>query len=167
MNELDSYYEQSSNTKSNPYKSKREAKKKYDKENEKYRDTNYEIVSGASFYTNVYEESTEKINVLYYQIAEFNNYPDNKNTLVGKRNIRAFVLLGAGGGSSCSYSYNIIKIKNYNIHESKLKKFLNYITSSASNKNRIKYKFYPVYNFDNTEYPSGNDINECVSELLY
>ena len=41
---------------------------------------------------------------------------------------------------------------------------------SKLNKNnkifKIMYKFYPVYNFNYTNPPTGNDINQCQSELL-
>ena len=57
------------------------------------------------------------------------------------------------------------------ISERKLDKFINYITNvlpkqKPNNDIKIKYKFYPVYDFVNTLPPNGNEINECVSELL-
>ena len=32
---------------------------------------------------------------------------------------------------------------------------------------KTMFKYYPVYNFDYTNPPTGNDINECMSELLF
>ncbi len=31
---------------------------------------------------------------------------------------------------------------------------------------RVMFKYYPVYNFDYTNPPDGNELSQCQSELL-
>jgi hypothetical protein len=53
--------------------------------------------------------------------------------------------------------------------KNKIDKFVEYLNSKQklNKKNfKIMYKFHPVYNFEYTNPPTGNDINQCQSELL-
>ena len=127
-------------------------------------DHKYEFIKGSDFYPSFYNENIIKeIYIRFYQITLFNN----KN----KRLIRSFLIKGKTSEGACLYDYKIIEAKIYMISERKLDKFINYITNvlpkqKPNNDIKIKYKFYPVYDFVNTQPPNGNEINECVSELL-
>jgi hypothetical protein len=127
-------------------------------------DQKYELIKGSDFYQNFYDQSiTKEIYIRFYQITLFNN----KN----KRLIRSFLIKGKTSEGACLYDYKIMEAKIYYINERKLNKFINYITNilpiqKPNNDIKIKYKFYPVYDFVNTPPPNGNEINECVSELL-
>jgi hypothetical protein len=128
-------------------------------------DQKYEFIKGSDFYPNFYNENIIKeVYIRFYQITLFNN----KN----KRLIRSFLIKGKTSEGACLYDYKIIEAKIYMISERKLNKFINYLTNilpkQKANNNDIKtkYKFYPVYDFVNTPPPNGNEINECISELL-
>jgi hypothetical protein len=135
----------------------------------------YEFVKGSDFCKNYYNETvvTTKY-VRFYQIAMFNDYPEKflgsgitmtpKN---GKRCIRSILLKGKSSKGACFYEWSVIEIVNRKISEKKVNEFIEHIKSNRNNNIKIQHKFYPVYNFDNTELPTGNEINECVSELLY
>ena len=127
-------------------------------------DQKYEFIKGSDFYPNFYDQSiTKEVYIRFYQITLFN--------FKNKRLIRSFLIKGKTSEGACLYDYKIIDAKIYMISERKLNKFINYITNvlpiqKPNNDIKIKYKFYPVYNFENTPPPNGNEINECVSELL-
>lgn len=129
-------------------------------------DQKYEFIKGSDFYPNFYDQSiTKEIYIRFYQITLFNNQ--------NKRMIRSFLIKGKTSEGACLYDYKIIESKIYSISERKLNKFINYLTNifpkqknNIDNDIKIKYKFYPAYDFVNTPPPNGNEINECVSELL-
>ncbi len=127
-------------------------------------DKKYEFIKGSDFYPNFYDQSiTKEVYIRFYQITLFN--------VKNKRLIRSFLIKGKTSEGACLYDYKIIEANIYNISERKLNKFINYITNilpiqKPNNDIKIKYKFYPVYDFVNTPPPNGNEINECVSELL-
>jgi len=127
-------------------------------------DHKYESIKGSDFYPSFYNENiTKEVYIRFYQITLFN--------VKNKRLIRSFLIKGKTSEGACLYDYKIIEAKIYMISERRLNKFINYITNvlprqKPNNDIKIKYKFYPVYNFENTPPPNGNEINECVSELL-
>ena len=124
----------------------------------------YEFINGSDYYTGFYDQKNmSEVYIRFYQITLFNN--DNK------RLIRSFLIKGKTSEGACLFDYKIINMKIYKINERKLNKFINYITNiypTQNNQNdiKIKFKFYPVYDFTNTMPPNGNEINECISELL-
>jgi len=136
----------------------------------------YDFVKGSDFCKGYYDNIVVDVSyVRFYQIALFNDYPKNVINsgiaLVPKnprRCIRSFLLRGKNAKGACFFEWEIIEIKNYKISEKKLNTFIEFLSSKTNNKSniKIKHKFYPVYNFDHTEPPSGNEINKCVSELL-
>lgn len=121
---------------------------------------NYDFVKGSDFYKGYYEQNVvETVYVRYYQISLFNQN--------GKRMIRSYLFKGEGSKGACFYNYKIIEMKDYSITEKKLNIFLENLNSNKQNNGiRIKHKFYPVYTFEYVAAPTGNEINECVSELL-
>lgn len=137
----------------------------------------FEFVKGSDFCKGYYDQIViETMYVRFYQIALFNNYSkkilESGIAMVpkdGKRCIRSFLLKGKSSKGACFFDWEVIEVKDHKISEKKLNTFIEYLSSNKNKKSniRIKHKFYPVYNFDNTEPPSGNEINECVSELLY
>lgn len=123
------------------------------------------LVKGSDFHKNFYETSDTNIlkNILirYYQIAMFDEF--------GKYAIRTFLFNGNTSKGSCFFDYKIIELKDYKLSKSKIDKFIKFLDKkkTENNKNfKIMYKFHPVYNFDFTNPPTGNDINQCTSELL-
>ena len=136
----------------------------------------FEFVKGSDFCKGYYDQNIlETKYVRYYQIAMFNDYPkkvlESGIAMVpkdGKRCIRSFLLKGQSAKGACFFDWHVLEVKNHKISEKKLNTFIEYLSSNNKNSNiRFQYKFYPVYNFDNTDSPTGNEINECVSELLY
>jgi hypothetical protein len=140
-------------------------------------DNNFEFVKGSDFCKGYYDQTVvETMYVRFYQIALFNDYSkkilESGIAMVpkdGKRCIRSFLLRGKSSKGACFFDWEILEIKNHKITEKKLNTFIEYLSSNKNKKSniRIKHKFYPVYNFDNTDPPAGHEINECVSELLY
>jgi hypothetical protein len=59
-----------------------------------------------------------------------------------------------------------MEVQNYKLSSSKVDEYVNFLTKNNNSKIKVKYKFYPAYNFDNILPPHGYEINECVSELL-
>jgi hypothetical protein len=136
------------------------------------------------------------VNIYFYQIAQFSDNENNKNFQLSKNsniyNIRAYKFKGIGGSNqgygNCMYSYDIIDINNYKLSKRNVDKFVEkikikgdvegaktglgtgnkykHVHNKDNNKTLYKYKFYPVYNFNETAPPQGYEINECTSELL-
>lgn len=125
-------------------------------------DNNFTIVKGSDLFKENYDKDINNIiYVKFYQIAIFSN-----NDM---KHIRSYLLKGNSTEGSCFYNYEIKKIKNYKIKNDDLKIIINNIDKNIKkSNNNIRYKYlqYPVYDFTNTPPPSGNDINECISELL-
>ena len=125
-----------------------------------------EFVKGCDFYKKYYDQPDknvlQKLRVRYYQIAQFD---DN-----GKVAIRSFLFEGESSKGACFFTYKMIEIKDYQLDKDKLDKFLQTIRMKKLNNKdpnfKIMYKFHPTYNFIYTNPPTGNDINECVSDLL-
>lgn len=156
----------------------------------------YEIIKGSDFFPNIDTlVSNSPVNIYFYQIAQFSDNEKTINPQLNKNsniyNIRAYKFRGVGGpgghGSeygNCLYSYDIINIKDYKLTKRNVDKFIEkikikgdvkgsgagnkyrYINKENNNKTLYKYKFYPVYTFDETPPPQGYEINECTSELL-
>jgi hypothetical protein len=139
-------------------------------------DKHFEFVKGSDFCKGYYDNDiVETVYVRFYQIALFNDYSkkvlESGIALVpndGKRCIKSFLLKGKNAKGACFFDWEIVEVKNHKISEKKLNTFIEYLSSNKNNKSniKIKHKFYPVYNFDYTDPPSGNEINECVSSLL-
>jgi hypothetical protein len=140
----------------------------------------FNIVKGSDLYKGVYDtcqSDIQNILVRYYQVAMFSehdgeyskyNYDINENENTTK-NIRSFLFKGQSGNGACCYNYKIIEIKNYSINENDVDKFINAIKKKSKNNNsefKIVFKYYPVYNFENTAPPTGDEISQCYSELL-
>lgn len=126
---------------------------------------NIELVKGSDFHKNFYEVSdinvVQKINVRFYQIAIFDEFE--------KCTVRSFLFEGQTSKGACFFDYKIIELKDYNLSKTKINKFVRLLDKQKkknNNKFKLMYKFYSVYNFDYTNPPTGNDINECMSELL-
>ena len=124
-----------------------------------------QFVKGSDFYKNYYDSNDknviEKLGVRYYQIAMFEE--------LGKYAIRSYLLEGSNSKGACFYNYKMKEIKEYKIDKKKLDKFVLFLDKEKKKNNKIfklMYKFHPVYNFNFTNPPTGNDINECVSELI-
>ena len=89
-----------------------------------------------------------------------------------KKAIRLYTLEGTSPvGGTCLYEYKVINIRDFTLENSYFDKFEKNLKEQNSNNNendlKIMLKYYPVYNFDFIEPPSGNDVNQCSSELLY
>lgn len=119
----------------------------------------YEFIRGSDYYPNYYDGNVcQTIYIRFYQITLFNER--------GKRHVRSYLLKGSSGLGDCCYKYDIMEVKNYDLSEQKVDQFINYLTKNNNPNLKVKYKFYPVYNFDNVLPPHGYEINECTSELL-
>ena len=119
----------------------------------------YEFIKGSDYYPNYYDaDVTQKVYIRFYQLTLFNE----KN----KRYVRSYLLKGVTGLGDCCYKYDIMEVQNYKLSSSKVDEFVNFLTKNNNSKIKVKYKFYPAYNFDNILPPHGYEINECVSELL-
>lgn len=137
-----------------------------DKNQQKAMEPQFEFVKGSDFRKEYYNQNIiETIYVRYYQIALFN---DVENQLNNKRCVRSLLLKGeTSKGGHCFFNYQIVSVKDYKLSENKINTFIDYLNGLQQNNNlKIKHKFYPVYNFNNVDPPSGNEINECVSDLL-
>lgn len=124
-----------------------------------------QLVKGSDFHKSYYEQPDknliQKNTVRYYQISIFDD--------LGKCSIRSFLFEGITSKGACFFDYKIIELNDYKLTKDKINNFIKYIDKEKKKKNlnfKLMYKFYPVYNFDYTPPPVGNDINECVSELL-
>jgi hypothetical protein len=123
-----------------------------------------QFVKGSDFYKGYYEENlVHKINIRYFQLAIFDEH--------GKRAVRSYLFEGTNSKGACFYDYKIIEIKNYRISAKDLDKFVEKIQNQKSQNNngvefKVMFKWYPVYNFDYTNPPEGNELSQCQSELL-
>lgn len=125
---------------------------------------NIEFVSGSEFHTNIYDiKVASHKSVKYFQLALFSQ--DNK------RSIRLYILEGTNPVSgTCLYEYKVLKIKDYLLSDEYFDKFEKRLREQKSQNNnpdiKIMLKYYPVYDFNFTDPPSGDDITQCISELL-
>lgn len=166
MNNLDKFFNQQLDTETIKYT-----------ENQKSSiENNIEFIKGSEYCRGYYNENViETKYVRFYQIAMFNSYPEkilqSGIALVppnGKRCVRSYLLRGQSSRGACFFDWHIIEIKDYKIAEKELNRFIEYLNSNKKNsKYVLQHKFYPVYNFTDTQPPTGDDINQCVSELLY
>jgi hypothetical protein len=136
---------------------------------------NFNFVKGSDLYKGIYDKCDSNIKnmfVRYYQIAMFNQHEDNDNyneyeEKHGKRSIRSFLFKGHTGSGDCCYDYRVAEVKNYLIDEKDLDKFIRAIKKNKNNSEiKIIFKYYPVYDFTYTHPPTGDEINQCYSELL-
>jgi hypothetical protein len=130
---------------------------------EPFTDNNFTFVKGSDLYNDANNDKFDNtIYVKFYQIAIFSN-----NDM---RHVRSYLLKGSNSEGSCFYNYEIKKIKNYKIKNDDVRLIIDSIEKNKKKAEKnIKYKYlqYPVYDFSNTPPPNGNDINECISELLH
>ena len=123
---------------------------------------NFEFVKGSDYYKGYYDKKIiSKILIRYYQIAIFND-KDQKC-------IKSYLFSGESSQGACFYNYKILEIKEYNLSTDDFNKFFKILEKKSENQNleiKIMYKFYPVYNFEFTSPPSGNELSQCYSELL-
>lgn len=124
-----------------------------------------QLVKGSDFHKNYYDipdkNLVQNIKVRYYQIAIFDEF--------GKCAIRSFLFEGNTSKGACFFDYKMIGIKDYKLSKDRIDGFVKYLDKEKTknnSKSKLMYKFYPVYNFDFTNPPTGNDINQCQSELL-
>ncbi len=126
----------------------------------------FQFVQGKDFYKGYYEQNiVHKVFIRYFQLAIFNEH--------GKRAVRSYLFEGKNTqGGACFYDYKILEVKDYRVSEENLDKFVNKIKDQPSKKTddgefKTMFKYYPVYNFDYTNPPDGNELSQCQSELLY
>ncbi len=124
-----------------------------------------QLVKGSDFHKGIYDipdkNLVREINVRYYQIATFDE--------LGKCAIRSFLFKGSTSKGACFFDYKMIEINDYQLSKRKIDKFVRYLDRQKKkndSKFKLMYKFYPVYNFNFTNPPTGNEINQCQSELL-
>lgn len=124
-----------------------------------------QLVKGSDFHKGYYEKPDNNlistIVVRYYQIAMFDEF--------GKCAIRSFLFKGTTSKGACFFDYKIEELKDYQLSKDKIDKFVKMLDKEQKKNNsnfKIMYKFHPVYNFNFTNPPTGNDINQCQSELL-
>jgi len=124
-----------------------------------------QLVKGSDFHKSIYnipdKNLVREITVRYYQIAMFDEY--------NKCVIRSFLLKGSTSQGDCFFNYQMIELNDYQLSKKKIDKFVRFLDREKKKNNsqlKIMYKFYPVYNFNFTNPPTGNEINQCQSELL-
>lgn len=128
-------------------------------------DKDIQLVKGSDFHKGFYDIAdknlVQQISVRYYQFAMFEEY--------NKCAVRSFLLVGSTSKGACFFDYKIEELKDYSLSKKKINKFIKLLDKEKKKNNthfKLMYKFYPVYNFNFTNPPTGNDINQCQSELL-
>jgi hypothetical protein len=126
---------------------------------------NIQLVKGSDFHKCIYDikdkNLVEEITVRYYQIAMFDEY--------NKCAIRSILLKGSSSQGACFFNYKMVELNDYKLSKRKIDKFVKILEKEKKKTNpkfKLMYKFYPVYNFNFTNPPTGNEINQCQSELL-
>jgi hypothetical protein len=126
-----------------------------------------QLVKGSDFHKSIYNipdpNLVQEITVRYYQIAMFD---ENGN---GKCAVRSMLFKGTTSKGACFFDYKMVEIKDYQLSKKKINKFVAFLDKEKTKNNtrfKIMYKFYPVYNFNFTNPPTGNEISQCQSELL-
>lgn len=124
-----------------------------------------QLVKGSDFHKSIYDipdkNLVREITVRYYQIAMFDEF--------NYCNIRSFLFKGSTSKGTCFFDYKMIEINDYKLSKKKIDKFVRFLDKQKKKNNskfKLMYKFYPVYNFNFTNPPSGNEISQCQSELL-
>jgi len=124
-----------------------------------------QLVKGSDFHKCIYDipdkNLVREIKVRYYQIAMFDQYE--------KCAIRSFLFIGQTSQGACFFDYKMVEIKDYQLSKRKIDKFVKFLDKEKKKNNskfKLMYKFYPVYDFNFTNPPTGNEISQCQSELL-
>lgn len=125
-----------------------------------------QLVKGSDFHKCIYDipdpHKIQEITVRYYQLAMFENEPN-------KFAIRSMLFKGSNSKGACFFDYKMVEISDYKLSKRKLDKFVRFLDREKKKNNpkfKLMYKFYPVYNFNFTNPPTGNEISQCQSELL-
>ena len=126
-----------------------------------------QLVKGSDFHKCIYDipdaNLVQEINVRYYQIAMFDEYGN------GNYALRSMLFKGTTSKGACLFDYKMVEIKDYQLSKRKIDKFVKFLDKEKQKNNskfKLMYKFYPVYNFNFTNPPTGNEISQCQSELL-
>lgn len=126
---------------------------------------NIQLVKGSDFHKGIYDipdvNLVQEITIRYYQIAMFDEH--------GKCLIRSILFKGSTSKGACFFDYKMVEIKDYQLSKRKIDKFVKFLDTEKKKNNskfKLMYKFYPVYNFNFTNPPTGNEISQCQSELL-
>lgn len=124
-----------------------------------------QLVKGSDFHKCIYDipdaNLVQEIGIRYYQIAMFDEYE--------KCAIRSMLFKGTTSKGACFFDYKMEEINDYKLSKRKIDKFVKFLDKEKRKNNskfKIMYKFYPVYNFNFTNPPTGNEISQCQSELL-
>jgi hypothetical protein len=124
-----------------------------------------QLVKGSDFHKCIYDIPDKnlvlEIVVRYYQIAIFDEF--------GKCAVRSFLFKGKTSKGACLFDYKMVEINEYKLSKKKIEKFVRFLDKEKKKNNlkfKLMYKFYPVYNFNYTNPPTGNEITQCQSELL-
>jgi hypothetical protein len=124
-----------------------------------------QLVKGSDFHKCIYDipdkNLVREITVRYYQLSMFDEF--------GKCAIRSFLFKGSTSKGACFFDYKMVEINDYQLSKRKIDKFVRFLDKEKKKNNskfKLMYKFYPVYNFNFTNPPTGNEINQCQSELL-
>jgi len=128
--------------------------------------SNLEFISGSQYYNHSLNliNHSKPIFVRFYQIS----YYFNDNNL---HSIKSFLFKAKNSTGSCILYFENLEVNNYTIHKDKLNHFINHLKKNSDKSDnskiyKIKHLLYPVYDFSITPPPSGDDINQAVSDLL-
>ncbi len=128
--------------------------------------SNLQFVSGSEYYNHSLNltNHAKPIFVRFYQIS----YYSNNNDL---HSIKSFLFKAKNSKGSCILYFENLEVNNYTLHKDKLNHFINHLKQNSDKSDnskiyKIKYLLYPVYDFSITPPPSGDDINQVVSDLL-
>jgi len=125
-----------------------------------------QFVQSDQVYKNFYDINiVDVIYVRYYQISL---YPNSD----GKQSIRSILFKGIKNNGISFYDYHIINEKIYLLDKDKIDHFIASINDQQyKNKKelssiKIIYKFYPVVDIKLQDYPLGDELQQCSSQLL-
>jgi hypothetical protein len=128
--------------------------------------SDFQFVYGSQYYnhSNNINHSSKPIFVRFYQISFYHNDND-------LHSIKSFLFKAKNSNGSCILYFDTVEVNSYSLHKDKLNHFINHLKSNSDKSDinkvyKVKYMFYPVYDFTITPPPSGDDINQAVSDLL-
>ena len=122
-------------------------------------DIKYEIVKGCEKLGYYDIKITKDVKIRFFQIAQF-----QENGLYA---IRSYLFEGNGTNTGCFYEYKPVEMNDYKINKRELNRFVKTLRNKKdSNTYKIIFKYYPVYSHEFSPMPSGNELNQCNSELL-
>lgn len=128
-------------------------------------DKDIQFVPSEQVFKSFYEESI--VDVIYLRYYQISYYPNSD----GNHSIRSLLFKGIKNNGISFYDYHIINEKIHLLPKEQLDHLIagindqKFKSRKQTNDVKVVYKFYPVVDIKLQDYPLGDDLHQCASQL--